>query len=124
MPASLNIVFDLSREKAEAEAKMSSAMRSALTGQITDFFRGSPHDKTKQGSGYKEVDELITNRFLSPDFQRKVHKYFDDSWERMFQEVMTKRLEHLANQMVTERLETIRKEDLAKQREALFSKHN
>lgn len=114
MPVSLNIAFDLSREKAQAEALMNSEMRAAVANQVRIFFSGDRHNANNGGSGYKEIDELITQKFLSDDFQRKVHKYFDDNWEKVFNKVMEQALTHKANAMIFQRTESLHKTQIPK----------
>lgn len=112
MPASLNISFDLSREKAQAEALMNSTMRGAVSAQVNSFFSGDRHNAKNAGHGYKEIDELITQKFCSDDFQRRVHRYFDDNWEKIFNKVMEEALTHKANSIVFQRTDSLHKTQL------------
>jgi hypothetical protein len=97
------VKFDLSVDttnlERSAKAQLAAGMTDGVERSVRNFFDVNPY-ATVKGDGLKEIEELIANRFLEPQSQQAVAAYFEDNWKRVFEECMTKALQHKANAIV------------------------
>lgn len=56
---------------------------------------GKVHDD--KGDGLKEIEEMVENRFLDAEFRQRVDRFFEDNWVRIFEDCMTKAIQHRCN---------------------------
>lgn len=103
-----NIDFDPKPHIEAAKSQIDTACKNTLLHRIQDFF-GERSDRVwnekKQefefrkevGIGLKHIDDGIADRFLDPRFQAHLDKFFDENWEQIYKECMTRALQHKAN---------------------------
>ena len=102
------IAIDTYGLEKELQTNLTDKMRNAFKNNADSFFKETQtsfYDKENykyvtiktKGDGLKQIDEMIANKFLDPKFQETMQKFFDHNWERIFEECMTRALQHKAN---------------------------
>jgi len=102
------IEFDPKPHVDAAKSQIDVICKSTITNRIKDFF-AEKFDrfwnqktenfeyKKEKGLGLQQIDEAIANRFMDPRFQAHLDKFFDENWEKIYKECMTRALQHKAN---------------------------
>lgn len=99
----LNISLNTADYEKRFNEQLAAAFESTVKSAISEFFieRKSYKDHVKpyKGPGLLEIEEIITKKFCSDQFQEKANKFFDDNWERIMLAAMEKAAEHKAKKI-------------------------
>lgn len=99
----IKLSFDASHLQKELQMRIENEAKHTLISQINNLFGqriGLDKDNNTivvYGDGYKEIDNLIADRFLDDKFKQEMNTLFEENWKRIFEECMTKALQHKAN---------------------------
>ena len=100
----IKINVDLSSMSKRLEDQMKKEAENTAASKITHFFaiRKDFNHATRlfeitSGIGAKDIEEHISKKYLTADFQDQLDQFFEENWKRIFEEAMTKALQHKAN---------------------------
>jgi hypothetical protein len=99
---------ELSLDEQSLNRELSERIQTATRNQIRKFF---DENKTytrnpstgiygchiEKGDGLKQIEDFITEKFCSYEFRQRAEKFANENWERIFEECLTKALQHKAN---------------------------
>ncbi len=88
----------IEQEIQEAERRMKAVATRSIERAINDFFEVGPN-RRPIGPAAKEIDDRITNKFLSEKFQLDMAKYFEQRWETVLKESMEKAMRQAADKV-------------------------
>lgn len=104
------VELDESKIKKNLTEKLSTDAQSVVNQTINEFFsqntqhfrdnKGELTFKVVKGAGRLEIEDMVANKFLDEEFKKKMNDYFEKNWERVFEDCMTKALQHKANAVV------------------------
>lgn len=86
--------------EARMRTEMSEAANRTASNIITKFFWKSvvttPSGATvvQNGPGYEELEKKLDEIYGSVNFQKKMEKYFEENFDRIFSEIMEKSIKH------------------------------
>lgn len=114
----IKFTLDTTAMQAGLQKQLEDKMKNACSGEIIDFFNKRiernynkdtyAYDRHEtKGDGLKQIDEMITNKFLDPKFQESMDRFFEHHWERIFEECMTRALQHKANGIAFNKMHTL-----------------
>lgn len=115
----IKISFDETDTNKEFVSRLQAAYKYSGLQLIEKFFENrtvSRYDaatgikvtETIQGDGVKEIEHFITKKFCDPLFQERIDTYFEENWERIFEECMVKALTHKANGVAFNRMKDLK----------------
>lgn len=105
----IKIQIDVSKIQEQITRNLQKELESAAGGHVSEFFAArrmntwpDGYDSPKviqvvKGSGLKEIEEMVANRYLDPKFQKEMADFFEENWKAIFKECMTKAIQHKAN---------------------------
>ena len=108
----MKLSFDLNQTQIEKEMKerFEKEARESLSNQITRFFRSPTPLQPSPGIGFSEIETMMINKASSPEFKDKFERWFEQNWERIFEEQMKVAMLHRAKAMVWSRSKNLPKD--------------
>lgn len=103
-----NIKFDPTPQIKKCETQMIDQFEKAAISNIIMFFNNNKkhcfnpgtqkiEEISEKGIGFQQIETLITEKFLSEKFQKEMSDFFDDNWKRIYEQCLTRALQHKAN---------------------------
>lgn len=99
-----NFKIDKGMYEKQIQEAFENKFKSAALSEIQWFF-GTKTEITTSGiklnknPGLKEIEDIITKKFCDPKFVADAEKFIEDNWRSIFEQCLTKALQHKANAM-------------------------
>lgn len=91
----------------EAKKLFRAEMQRSLFSKITKFFRGETTFNPLRhipGAGEEKIDEFITKKFCSESMDAEFERFFDENYQRIMEECMTRAIQHNFNRLAFARM--------------------
>ena len=97
-----NFDIDVKSFQEEAVKKLQEKMRAAVMTEVDNFFGQTSYYREGKivrvnAPGRQEIVEIMEKKFIDDNFKKNAEKFFEDNWKRIFEECMTKAIQHKAN---------------------------
>jgi hypothetical protein len=104
----LTFTTDIHLDEEKLNRELSEQFQSAARHRIRMFFdenktftrnlaTGIYDRHIEKGDGLRQIEDFITEKFCSDEFKQRAEKFANENWERIFEECLTKALQHKAN---------------------------
>lgn len=104
----IKFTTDIDLDEQKINRELSERFEAITRNRINKFFNetsirrynaqtGIHQFETELGDGLKQIDDFITEKFCSDEFRQRAEKFANENWERIFEECLTKALQHKAN---------------------------
>jgi hypothetical protein len=100
----LNIKIDSDKYAKQLQETFENRFKEAAISEIRWFFDSKAEITTTgikrtKNPGLQEIEDIITKKFCDAKFVADAEKFIEDNWRRIFEECLTKALQHKANAM-------------------------
>lgn len=106
----IDFSIDDSAIKKDLAKQIEIESKNSVRRAVNEFFKDSSEHKLTtdgvfefikvKGPGTVEIEDMVIKKYADPEFNKKLNTFFEENWQRIFEEGMTKALHHKANGVV------------------------